>query len=309
MFLQNYICKFTMKKRRVFDCVIFDNENELFGLRYRYLNDLVDYFIVVEGESTFQGIRKRPNFCAEYLHLPKVKYVVIPYGELSNLSSAWDREFYTRNYIRKVLSECSASEGDLVAISDVDEIPARSVFKMEISDVAHLDQIFCSYYYNYYNFTAPSWRSAFIANYSSVRDVDLNKVRFDDRARNNVIPSAGWHFSYLGNVANVIEKIGKFSETQLNIDKYKDPVRLENRIRCGFDLYDRNMVWRSIADSEYVKWDIYPLLNIENIVKMPEVESFLSLKSNIHFSKYRVFRLLKRVHAKFLMCAHLLTSA
>ena len=40
------------------DAFIFFNEKELVDLRIRYLNSIVDYFIVVEANITHQGKKK-----------------------------------------------------------------------------------------------------------------------------------------------------------------------------------------------------------------------------------------------------------
>ena len=44
------------------DSFIFFDEKELVDLRVRYLNSIVDYFIVVEANITHQGKKKDWNF-------------------------------------------------------------------------------------------------------------------------------------------------------------------------------------------------------------------------------------------------------
>lgn len=288
-----------MEKRnpKIYDCVIFDNENELFSLRLNYLSKVVDIFVVVEGEATFQGQRKNLNFYSKFKELPNVNYFVIPYSELIELSTPWDREYYTRNYIKKALKKISATDFDLVLIGDVDEIPSKNIFLKKIDDIFHLEQIFCSYYFNYYNFTSPLWRSSYFAPFGVIKDKDLNIIRFDDKARKNIIPFAGWHFSYLGNVENVIAKIEKFSENQFNTPTYKNKVLLTKKIRYGIDLYDRNMVWRTVSTKEHITWDIYPLLEQDRIASLEGIETPISVNSNIRYNKILLFRFLKKIHA------------
>ena len=44
------------------DAFLFFNEKELVELRVKYLNDIVDYFVVVEADITHQGKKKDWNF-------------------------------------------------------------------------------------------------------------------------------------------------------------------------------------------------------------------------------------------------------
>ena len=44
------------------DSFLFFNEAELADLRIKYLNNLVDYFVVIEADITHQGKKKGWNF-------------------------------------------------------------------------------------------------------------------------------------------------------------------------------------------------------------------------------------------------------
>mgnify|MGYP001182584098 CR=1 FL=1 len=46
----------------IIDAFTFFNEKELVQLRIKYLNDLVDYFIIVEANTTHIGKKKSWNF-------------------------------------------------------------------------------------------------------------------------------------------------------------------------------------------------------------------------------------------------------
>ena len=47
---------------KIYDCFIFHNEIDLLELRLNILNDVVDKFIIIEGDTTFSGIKKESNF-------------------------------------------------------------------------------------------------------------------------------------------------------------------------------------------------------------------------------------------------------
>jgi beta-1,4-mannosyl-glycoprotein beta-1,4-N-acetylglucosaminyltransferase len=44
------------------DSFLFFNETELVELRIKYLNNIVDYFVIVEADITHQGKKKDRNF-------------------------------------------------------------------------------------------------------------------------------------------------------------------------------------------------------------------------------------------------------
>ena len=43
---------------KIFDCVNFYNEHQLFDLRYELLKNIVDHFVVVEGMYDFNKKKK-----------------------------------------------------------------------------------------------------------------------------------------------------------------------------------------------------------------------------------------------------------
>ena len=46
----------------IIDAFTFFNEKELVELRIKYLNDLIDYFVIVEADVTHTGKEKKWNF-------------------------------------------------------------------------------------------------------------------------------------------------------------------------------------------------------------------------------------------------------
>ena len=46
----------------IIDASLYFNEKELVELRIKYLNNLIDYFVVIEADVTHQGKKKEWNF-------------------------------------------------------------------------------------------------------------------------------------------------------------------------------------------------------------------------------------------------------
>ena len=109
-------------KNKLYDCFIFNNETDLLEIRLNILNDYVDYFVIVESEETFTGIKKKLVF--DIKNYEKFKEKII-YGVIKkfpqDFKSAWQNESFQRNYILHLLD--SATSEDFIIISDLDEIP------------------------------------------------------------------------------------------------------------------------------------------------------------------------------------------
>ena len=61
-----------------------------------------------------------------------------------------------------------------------------------------------------------------------------------------IIPNAGWHFTYLGGAKKIIEKLESFSHTECNLKEYKDENKINDIIKSGKDLFGREMEFEVI---------------------------------------------------------------
>jgi beta-1,4-mannosyl-glycoprotein beta-1,4-N-acetylglucosaminyltransferase len=43
---------------KIFDCIIYLNEDFILDLRFNIINNIVDYFVVVESNKTWQNYKK-----------------------------------------------------------------------------------------------------------------------------------------------------------------------------------------------------------------------------------------------------------
>ncbi|HEU0137439.1 MAG TPA: hypothetical protein VFQ50_09115, partial [Flavobacterium sp.] len=70
-----------------------------------------------------------------------------------------------------------------------------------------------------------------------------------------IIPNAGWHFSYIGGVQKIVEKLEAFAHTEYNTDHYKDINFIQNTIENGKDVFGREMEFEIIPnDYNYPKY-------------------------------------------------------
>jgi len=240
-------------KMQIIDCFIFYNELDLLTYRLNLLNNIVDYFIIVESTHTFVGKEKKCFFW-EDKHLfekftDKIIHIIVddlPYKDQSvnirNNSNVWNNEFFQRNAISRGISYINdLTPSDVIIISDLDEIPDPNTLEQIkrgdiIVDINNLEMDF--YYYNLNTRIETKWHSCKILSYKKFKE--LNASCNDIRGMNcpNIL-NGGWHLSYFGDKYFIQNKIKNFSHQELNKDEYTDLEKIEKRIQNKSDLYDR----------------------------------------------------------------------
>ncbi|WP_395050077.1 hypothetical protein [Flavobacterium sp.] len=117
---------------KLIDCFTFFNELDLLEIRLKYLYDVVDYFVIVEADTSFNGKAKqmvfKDNMDRFKPFMGKIIYVPINMKYFENKNRvAWEREEYQRNCIQKGIEILNLKDTDLVLISDIDEIPSKDI--------------------------------------------------------------------------------------------------------------------------------------------------------------------------------------
>lgn len=297
-------------KEKIYDCFTYDGE-ELLGLRLRLLWDVVDFFVIVEAEVTFTGLKKNLKFRPDEFEwaMSKIRYLKLGEKDFLGCKTPWDRERLQRNYLAAGLFD--ASPEDIVIISDVDEIVSPEHIPIFISSNEYVtfELLMLYFYCNYLCITEPLWHHAI-----AVRADFAMKFSFEDiRSRNpniflgfkeKIINICGWHFSYLGGIDKINEKLDRFSHQEFNTKKYKNKKSQIEKIFKGQDIYNRPLKWgvvsgfdlRSIKIKEYFQERPF-LIAPENIKKNHEI---LEVISNFKNKSY-LQKLIKKIQMKVWM--------
>lgn len=226
-----------MSEIKVIDCSIY-NGDPLLEFRLKYLNDVVDEFIITESRHTFTGKIKND------LYLDINKSILEPYkNKITKLiiedtpqtNSAWSREEYQRNYAYNNYL-INKKEDYILFCCDVDEIPRKQIYlnKQNIhSDLRclHLGmKMFC------YNFTwvqhEQEWYHPFVISGKELTKHSLNDFRLG-KGDNVLMPNSGWHLSYFQTVNGLVRKLESFSHTEFNKDKFKNKDYIKSCIIAG----------------------------------------------------------------------------
>ncbi len=63
---------------KIYDCFSYLDEDLLLDLRLNILNDYVDYFVIIEGDKTWQNNKKKLKFNINNFKNFKEKIIYIP---------------------------------------------------------------------------------------------------------------------------------------------------------------------------------------------------------------------------------------
>jgi len=248
----------------IYDCFIFYNEFELLELRLNELDDIVDYFVIIEATETFQGETKPPYFeqrKEEFSEFEdKIIHHIVDFPD--ELTDPWEREHYHRDSIQSALKQdTNIKHQDKIIISDTDEIPNPDSIRKAVSRnglcIFSLKRY--NYYYNmercgeyreggaimsdYIDFTSgQDFRNRNLGAYDSSASQKLLELRLTlrNRRRTHLISEGGWHFSWIGDEDFIINKIESFAHSEFNEEKYKNEDRIRKVMEEGGDLFDLN---------------------------------------------------------------------
>ncbi|MBQ6976558.1 MAG: hypothetical protein IJQ16_08430 [Selenomonadaceae bacterium] len=285
---------------KVYDCFTFYNEFELLELRLKSLWDIVDYFVIVEADKNHTN-KPKPFYFAERKDefkefLPKIRNIQLNVDIDYKGVGDWSIENGQRNGILYGLSD--AAPDDLIFISDADEIPAPDILKrinenktplitfcalappngcvlkvpcqilipasslLEYSPIT-MEQTF---HYYYFDWVAKSrWTGTVLTKRKNLINPQSARNAKDKFA---FIPDGGWHFSYMGGVDKIINKMTSIVEGNEFVKhankNLTDKERVKECMRTGKDIYGR----KNIPESQFYPYDI-------SKINLPYLDEFL----------------------------------
>ncbi len=259
----------------IYDCFTFFDELDILELRLEELGEVVDRFVLVEATKTFSNRPKDLCFEKNKSRFEKFRDRII-HVIVNDLPEqprdSWENEHFQRNAIVRGLKACTPD--DILLISDVDEIPRANVVRSFTGEFALLELDFFYYRLNCRS-SSFKWQIPAILRYSRLTTPQEIRDTWYTPARWSVpmIPNAGWHFSYLGDISRIILNIESFSEQRFNTPRNKDRETLKTKIELGLDLFDRpDHSWEYVAVD--ATFPTYVLKNLEHF--RPYIGSFPS---------------------------------
>lgn len=279
---------------KIYDCFTFFNEFELLELRLKELYDVVDKFVLVEGDATFTNNTKpyyfEENSSRFSQYSDKIIHVKV---KMPRDSDPWINEKAQRDAIKHGVQ--SADADDVILITDLDEIPRANAIKSVRNDhhvsIWALRMPLFYFRFNYLMSHNPG------GNYSTwgvgIRQKHLTSA--DELRRNRfylnsfpynhsgegirLIEHAGWQFSYLGNADFAKLKIQSFSHTEANRAEITDNIDIDRSIKNGDGLiYDQGVKFTAVNLDDY-----FPLEVVNNPEKYKDYIIHETDKSALDF--------------------------
>ncbi len=250
----------------IYDTFIFFNELDLLEIRLNELDKVVDKFVLVESLMTFSGEEKplyfqlNKNRFKKFLH--KINHVVVKDINDNNLlqnrliahraesTKLLMRENIQRNAIMKGLID--AKKRDIILISDLDEIPPTQII-VKLSKTIKGGEV-CGFkqkvYYYYLNLLSNE-------TIIGTKATHFENIDFPQNIRQSqkftLIEQGGWHFSFLGGVEKIREKIRAYLHQEYNNQEtmLQIPFFVENRL----DIFERPYEYAEVPiDNTFPKY-------------------------------------------------------
>lgn len=266
---------------KIYDCFSYWDEDFLVDLRLNILDKYIDYFVIVEGNKTWQNNYKKLRFDIKKFEKFKDKIIYIAVEDMPGGENPWVRENFQRNCISRGLGNSNSE--DLIIISDADEIPNLKNIKEYLKSKRYAVFQQKGFYYrlNMQNITFPYWygsricKKKYLKSPQWLRHLKFKKRpfwRLDKYHLNNIIEDGGWHFCNLKSPADLLYKYQNMAETKDEFfakdgidgkidQKYLSVEQIENSIKEGINLVGKEEYFEKIQIDE--SYPEYILKNIE----------------------------------------------
>jgi beta-1,4-mannosyl-glycoprotein beta-1,4-N-acetylglucosaminyltransferase len=264
---------------KIIDCFTFFNELDLLEFRLKFLDPHIDHFIIAESNLTHSG-KAKPFYFEEnkkrfgpWLH--KIIYIPIKQSAAglsfneneityNPESASWKLENEQRNAL--LIASSVANDNDLVIISDLDEIPNPFLLRKfkPGEEPMVLSMLFHYYFFNCQNTGEERWWNGSIVASGKQFKEKTPQILRDNRNNYKRIKKAGWHFSYLGGIEKIKEKIRSFAHTEFNKEEFLNDEYLLKAISSGEDIFKRKGIAFEFVSTYYYPsrlrklMDVYP---------------------------------------------------
>jgi len=211
----------------IWDTFLYNGESKILVERLNALKTKCHYFVIVESLYTFSGREKKLDVTTKNLVIglygERVKWVTIT-DQMPHLTP-WEYESWQRQQISSGLD--GVNSGDLLMLSDVDEIPnlefISTASNLEFNRVliAEMDlRIYDAHFLSNLKWNGTigvKFQYGVELNFQKLR---MRSVRHWHEENSYIYKSGGIHFTTLGPSSWFQEKIRSFSHTEFNIFPY-----------------------------------------------------------------------------------------
>lgn len=274
----------------IYDTFLFYNELEVLDIRLNELDKVVDKFVLVEATKTHTNQKKPLYYQKNKSRFKKFhkKIIHIIVDDSPDVYMPWIIERHQLSAVTRGLGKCKPD--DIILYSCVDEIPKAEKI-LEWKDRSGDNKVFklalSLYFFNCVreNGEIEGTRMFKFKDLEKFKDIYFTRYLKPDI---NIL-DGGWHFSYMGGIKKIKQKLNAFAHQELNNDKYNTPERIMRAIIEGRDPF--GFGWKfKIKDVSFL-----PKYVQDNI---PKFEKFLINKSITKIKNRRSAALLLEIKHK-----------
>lgn len=221
----------------IVDGFIFYNEVDILKIRLEELYPIVDRFVIVEASHTFRGNPKTSVFNENIDKFERyLDKITLIWCDLSGYyKDAWAREEAQRNAIGEGFKDLKSS--DIVMVSDVDEIPRRSIVNRLRKTKSMYGIVLQRYQYGINIKMIDDNHTIKVLPYKLF--TTAQEIRYAHPVP--LIQDGGWEFTSVGSAEHIANKLKNYSHAELDIPEYTDVSNLQRRINNLDDMFDRNI--------------------------------------------------------------------
>lgn len=251
---------------KIFDCLIFYNENFLVNARINILYDVVDYFVICESKFDLSGNKKKLNFkLLNKKFKKKIRYLKLSSLPINN-NDPWKLEALQREKLFDGIYD-SVPE-DIIMYSDSDEIPSPNILqniKLRKKYAILLMKMY-SYKLNIYNPHETPWEGTRVCKRKDLKSFSYlrknilvknlrKKWRLNIEKNIQIINNGGWHFNNLYSPKVISKKLKVFPHKEFSLEKYSDIEIIKKKIFLLQDLFGRGNNYKKVKiDKNYPKY-------------------------------------------------------
>lgn len=236
--------------RKIYDLILINTELDWLEIRLGRMYDQVDYFVLVEANTTFTNspkplyVQKNWKRFARF-HDKMIRHTLVNEG--NDFTVTWDREIFSRNaaynqVLPYLVDEQKANFGDVIIVADVDEIPRPDALAaLRNCDFGSAITIYSRMYYYSFQWLyrmEGEWPHPQATYYQADDTIEPNSLRGHMEIK-NALYNAGWHCSYcFSTLEQLVNKVTSFSHSELDKPEFKDFKKIMHRVRNGLDFFD-----------------------------------------------------------------------
>src|SRR6266446_1521151 len=199
----------------IYDCFTFYNELELLEIRLNVLNEVVDKFVLTENTGTYTNVKKPLYYDENKARFKKFhdKIIHVIVRDSPRVSNSWIIEHFLMAATIRGLK--SARPYDLILISNLDEIPNPekiTEYRNLPGKLKAFDQQFFYYFLNFVSTNTKWFGTKMIKFEDFLTYPDAYVIRHSPN--DIIIPNGGWHFSNMGGIGRIRDKMSTGSHTE-----------------------------------------------------------------------------------------------